>query len=392
MLKRLIKPQFLILFPVLVSFLTWMVDWSDQWSIGYVVKESIELSSGIILFSFYLITFIGAIFGFTLGGGVKKLNIYGLVTPEVLLLWTTVLASIGVIASYAEINSNMNIFSIEVGEGNLLRQGLEYSAGIRTLRYASIVSFALSFSFRKKYLFKFLNLVLLLLGAMIASRMSIVIACFLIIHINSNKISISDFTKYCSFFIVSILILNWLRNMNYYFLINGDFSIFLAGLQEIIKYVGTPFQAQFGILNSNIDFSSGSIVEILKGILYFFIPSFLQPSDGAFFLVDMNKLGEYRDFIDIDPNLSTNSIFVEMYSVIGFYCFPYMFFCAIFFSALFRIFNRENIAGKVISGLIGYCFLEVWRVYTFNSGIIIFNIILIFSICIFYNIKNKFYK
>ncbi|HZD48896.1 MAG TPA: hypothetical protein VE178_09125, partial [Silvibacterium sp.] len=114
-----------------------------------------------------------------------------------------------------------------------------------------------------------------------------------------------------------------------------------AGISEIVTYLGSPFHVSIG---------------------------------AAQRLDELTVRGpeSYRQFIDIEPTLTTNSAFVQLHEKIGYLCWPYIvvacFLMGFAFSWL-ASFGRTCLL--LPCGAILYGSAELWRLDLFHEGIFI---------------------
>ncbi len=379
----IISPYGIVILTTLVSFILWCLpDFSGNLRKGFDNYFS-PTSSGIIICFLWLLTIIFcSYFSFMIGSKLKltseRLNIYANVESYEVFKLLIFLGIVGVVYVLAGIVSALGINGIlravSGGEANALKDTLysDYKIGLASFRYMSIPAAALGFYhlLNRRYIFmSFISIISLLVVTLISSRLSLVYTVFIfisLIYLN-GKLKVNRTQIIIGFLILFHLLcfLNYTRNINFYRSI-GINNFYMAGISEIVTYVGSPFQ---GFL------ASGTYGDILS-----------------------NKTEEETHiYTGVSIELSTNSAFLELlrrYSLI-------QAFLIISISATLGAFlmavalkNRYNILG-LLFGVVGYCFAETWRVFLFGQGIVYTIIILIFSMAIFLTLfprirwKNK---
>jgi hypothetical protein len=136
-----------------------------------------------------------------------------------------------------------------------------------------------------------------------------------------------------------LAVANFARNKNYYE--SNRLSFVQAGISEIIAYLGSPFQVAIG--------SAGVTDQLVAG------------GDQT-----------YRDYVDEEVNLNTNSAFVHLHEQIGYVSWVYIAAICMFMGLVFEALVS---LGKTIfllpCGAILYGSAELWRLDLFRQGIFI---------------------
>lgn len=255
------------------------------------------------------------------------------------------------------------------GRANELKEALysDYQVGLPSLRYTAILAAAVGlfhlFTDRKFLYLSFFSIVMLLIVAAISSRLSIIYAIFIFLGLIYSRLSISIKIKHLliGFLVVIhlIFVLNYSRNINFYRSI-GINNFYLAGISEIVTYVGSPFQ---GFL------SAGDLRD-----------RFLGKSEI-----------ETHSLTGISEELSTNSSLLELTRKYGFlFANIIISFCAYFGGMIIAIgvANKNNILALCV-GIIGYCFAEIWRVFLFGQGIVFTLLGIIVGFAVFIIVASK---
>jgi len=356
-IKPLMTPSGIALLAVSLSFCAWLCPDFGVLRKGYTVAEQPSLFSSFILISWYLVIATGFVLGQKLGSAAEThrapVNLPRLESP--LVYWTfTVLAAVGTIATFFRIFRALPPLQaalyIYLGQANRLKNTLydDYSAGILSLRYLVLYSASLAIyrivKFKRISFLAVANIILLLATVLISSRLiliaTLVVSAFLItygkrhIRIRPLKLGICVASL---FFVLSLL--NSSRNSNFYASHNQTFGE--AGVSEIITYLGSPFNVALGAASRTDEITIG-------------------------------RPDLYREYIDIEPLLTTNSAFVQLHETMGYIAWPYIglvcFFMGFVFSWLIS-FGRTSLL--LPCGAILYGSAELWRLDLFRQGIFI---------------------
>jgi hypothetical protein len=131
--------------------------------------------------------------------------------------------------------------------------------------------------------------------------------------------------------------LNASRNANYYE--KDDLYFWGGGASSIISYLSAPFQTSVGTANHILDISG-------------------TPEDT------------YRDYVDIDETLNTNSSFVHNIETFGILAWPQMALLTFGAGFLFTALQRYGRSTFLLPcGAILYASSELWRLDLFRQGI-----------------------
>ena len=357
-IKRVMTPSGIALFAVTLSFCAWLCPDFGVLRKGFDVAEQPSLFSSFILFSWYLLIFTSFVLGQKLGAVFAsprrgRINLPRLDSRSV--YWTfTILGSIGTIATFVRIFRALPPIQaaayIYLGQANRLKNTLydDYSAGILSLRYLVLYSASLAIyrtvKFRKISFLAIANIVLLGATVLISSRLiliaTLVVSAFLITY-GKRHIKISPIKLgICATLLFLILsVLNSSRNSNFYANHNQTFGE--AGISEIITYLGSPFNVALGAASRTDEITAGH--------------------------TDL-----YREYIDIEPLLTTNSAFVQLHETIGYKAWPYIGIVCCFMGFIFSWLSSFGRTSLLLPcGAVLYGSAELWRIDLFRQGIFI---------------------
>ena len=238
-------PAFFMLVPVALSFLAWavLVAWralghtSGSWEelTGFSEWATISVRSIVLLLVWYSAVVLIATIGWRLGA--DKEARAEVVAPtgsfeRLYFLLILAFAVVGVVYSYYRIGNAQSILeSLTAQTGNDFTNSLSGSTGIETLRYATILAAPISIYLWRKKVIGWAYMVgavtLLLLNAMIASRLALLMAGFVyvVIWVKTNDPLTRKGSRPARVGIVIAVVLvvfaaltalNYVRNANYY--------------------------------------------------------------------------------------------------------------------------------------------------------------------------------
>lgn len=354
--KNVFTPSSISMTAVTASFLAWSFPSFGVLRKGFVHPERLDMTSATMLLCWYGMIFVCFIIGQTIGSLAfrKELRpgdrLFSLDSNLFYAIFTAfAVLGIGstVVRIFTVLPLQQALLFISLGQANELKDTLyqDYSIGLVSLRYLVLypASIALYRIIRhKRYsLFNLFNVALLAVGTFLSSRLilmaTILVTAFLltygrrIVTIRIFKVSLIAGVLF-----LILALLNMSRNAGYYERNNMSFAV--AGLSEILAYVGSPTQVAIG---------SAKVYDVLAA-----------------------GLGDdYRDYTDIEINLNTNSAFTLLLQQMGYWEWPY--FAGVCLVMGF-IFSALASLGKTIfllpCGAILYASAEIWRLDLFQQG------------------------
>jgi hypothetical protein len=401
-----LTPALFVLLPVVVSFAAWasLLGWCSVGGCpagtamelrGFLEPAQVSVPGVTLLIVWYSLVVVLATIGWRLGSEAKP-------TPEIVertklaaferryFLLIVAVATVGVGYSYTQIASATSIIdSLTTQTGNSFTEALPASAGVQTLRYATILAAPLSiYLWRKKVIaFAWMPFAvgLLILNSLIASRLAFLMAVvvYVIILTVTRKPTVVGHRKTVRpWMIISALIvmfavltgLNFVRNGNFYREAGVSNPVAMNAYQ-MGSYLAVPAQVSLGVSAAVMDGSfskPGSFTEAFDAAL----PSFVSS-------VDVDKSNKdasaYNFAVSFSPSFTTNSEFADIYTEYG--AWGWLFTLLVFPLAGF-VFGRLLNYGPVIAGsggVFAYCFFEVWRVQLITQGIVVFLLLLTLS-------------
>ncbi len=239
---------------------------------------------------------------------------------------------------------------IALGQANSLKEALyeDYSVGLVSLRYLVIYSASIALyriiRWRSFTPLNILNVLMLAITAVLSSRLIFISTLLTVAFVlgfgkSSIRISIPKLIIFVTVLFLILSVLNFSRNADYYE--RNKLSFGLAGVSEILAYLGSPFQAAIG--------SAPVTDQLVAG------------GDET-----------YRNYVDEEINLNTNSAFIHLHEQIGYASWAYIALICLFMGFVFEVLLS---LGKTIfllpCGAILYGSAELWRLDLFHQGIFI---------------------
>jgi len=185
-----------------------------------------------------------------------------------------------------------------------------------------------------------LGVAALLLGSRLILIATLLTTVFLLgFGKRSIRFSIPKLTIFATLLFLILSVLNFSRNADYYE--RNKLSFGLAGVSEILAYLGSPFQVAIG--------SAPVVDQLVAG------------GDQT-----------YRNYVDEEAVLNTNSAFVHLHEQMGYVSWAYIAAMCLFMGSVFEVLASF---GKTIfllpCGIILYGSAELWRLDLFHQGIFI---------------------
>lgn len=351
------RPHNIILITYSVVFIFWAFPSFDYFRKGFDEPLPLISVGGLGLIAALLLAWCMAYISYNLGKSfARRKNQRVLLITEALsnrsYFLFILLSGIGLLAVFYSLMKSGGVYfildSVQAGQANQLKKALyeDYSVGVLSLRYASVMCGALLISRRmsgiKNTLLDSAALILVLFTALLSSRLTVSASLFggLYLYIYFKKeVNINSLRMILSgafiFFLFSAL--NWSRNYGFYEKMGLGFIS--GGFSEVLAYLGTPFQgAIFAISNLGGDYSTS----------------------------------EMFNTTTIETSLTTNSAFLELTSDNSWLGLVELY-ILISASALAIGFCEKFKGGKFIccSVPLIYAFAELWRLSLFEKGLTI---------------------
>jgi hypothetical protein len=355
-IKTIFTPSSLSMMAVAFSLIAWLFPDFGVLRKGFIHRESLDMTATVMLLCWYAMIFICFVVGQKLGELVFLQRRRPLEKPfslESNLFYGTFtfLAALGTGSTLVRIFTVLPLREalvyVSLGQTNALKDTLyqDYSIGLVSLRYLVLYPSAIAL-YRiiryKRYSFlNLFNVFHLAVGTFLGSRLilmaTLVMTAFLLTYgRRSVQISIPKIALWTGFLFLVLALLNLSRNADYYERNNLSFG--LAGVSEILAYAGSPFQAAVG---------SAKVADQLAGF-------------GG---------DQYRDYVDIEVNLNTNSAFTLLLQQMGYTMWPYFALVCLVMGFLFAaLASLGRTVFLLPCGAILYASAEIWRLDLFQQG------------------------
>ncbi|WP_232375321.1 O-antigen polymerase [Mycolicibacterium baixiangningiae] len=398
------RPAFFMLLPVTMSFLAWMglVGWREfgertsSWAklSGFAEPSTTSASGIVLLVVWYAAAVSVATIGWRLGTD-KKLDpatVERISSPNFekrYFLLVLAAALVGVLYSYYKIGSSQSILDSLTTQSNQFTTSLPGYAGIQTLRSATILAAPVGIYLWRKKVIGFhlmaLSVLLLVLNAAIASRLSLFMAAFVFVtimvvsRVPSKRVRLNRGRRWMTLIVIGavgfgvLTGLNYIRNANYY-RDAGVANPFEMNLYQMGAYLATPAQVSLGVAEAVMSGSweqTGHRIDSINAAQ----PTFLQftkvsKEDG------LREGAFYGYSVVLESNFTTNSVFADTYAIYGMWGWVY---AILLYSVAGYLFARLVRYGVVVAGSAGvmaYALSEIWRTQIVNYGFVIFLLLL----------------
>jgi hypothetical protein len=358
--RVILKPSVVSMAAMFASLAAWLFPSFGVLRKGFDYPSRVDFSSCVVLACWYLLIFMS----FTVGEKVGRLIVLRrsalrerlfYLDSNLLYYILSFLSAIGIATTLIKIFQSLSlqqaIVFVALGQANSLKEALyeDYSIGLVSLRYLVLYSASIALyriirwrSFRPLNIFNvlMLGITALLLGSRLILIATLLTVVFLLsFGKRSIRFSIPKLTIFATLLFLILSALNFSRNANYYE--RNKLSFGLAGVSEILAYLGSPFQVAIG--------SAPVVDQLVAG------------GDQT-----------YRNYVDEEINLNTNSAFVHLHEQMGYVSWGYIAAICLFMGFVFEILAS---LGKTIfllpCGIILYGSAELWRLDLFHQGIFI---------------------
>lgn len=393
-LSVLMTPAPIILGTVLLSAAAWAAPLGDDVRRGFSEREPIGIQSALLLGGWYGVLALSTTAAFLVGRRIRPMQKLDATPDAVFYYLVSLVAAVGTVYSYLlAVGSDPGVIIelIETRQYNLLRNELPYGTGLHTLRYAAIVSGGIALYYlasrRELRLIHLWNVAVLIAAAALSSRLSLTVAFFVVIGCmlraqgdRSPTLAVVLLGVY-GLFLLSIP-LNYVRNAGFYTDHYGVTDPVAMNVQEIVAYLGAPFQGSMATARHATSGDSGDHFGPGETLYTLAVPTYLLSDERQREIERQSE--QYRTYTTIEPELVTNSAFTQLYSWGGMAAIWLVLLVVTPVAALVgHLLNYRSLlmlAGPVVL----YCFAEVWRLYLFTSGIIHFLVAMLFLISVAY--------
>lgn len=385
---RWFQPWVFLLLPVLASLLAWAVPGEGTYLRGFAVRSDFSPSAAFALGAWYLACVLVLAFGSAVGRSIRQSPVLlaaeqNAAFEQYFYRTLTAFALVGVGGAYYLISRELSILAaIQSDQANLLSQALLDGSSVGTLRYAVTVAapvgLILAIERKASWLSAGLNVILLLSVVLLSSRLSLIMATAVFVFLYfqrrpNGRLRVGIAVSAGTVLFLLLAVFNYTRNANYYRSFGVDNPIAM-NVYQILSYVGAPSQVSVGVADAIVGGRFPVNVSALQA-LQAVVPTFLQATKGdKSAAVD---LGLYAYQVDIAPNLNANSSFADVYAQWGWWGLFYTLIVLGIAAAIYSHFRRYQSVVAVLAAVMGYGFLEYWRGYLFNTGNVVFLVLII---------------
>lgn len=354
--RVILRPSVISMAAVFASFVAWLFPSFGVLRKGFDYPSRLDLGTFVVLACWYLLIFSSFTAGEKVGAlltprkGAPPAPLLDL-KSDVIYSVFTILTTIGVAATLISVFHVLSLqeaaASIALGHANELKDALyeDYSIGLVSLRYlvlypASVALYRI-IRLRSFTLLNIYNVLLLVMSVVLSSRLMFIATVLTTIFLlsfdrRSIRISILKLTAIATLLFLVLAVLNYSRNKDYYE--SNNLSFGLAGVSEILAYLGSPFQVAIG---------TAQVTDRIIG----------------------GDPDSYHDYVDVEINLMTNSAFFHLHQQMGYFSWLYISLICSFMGLLFEVMAS---LGKTIfllpCGAILYGSSELWRLDLFHQG------------------------
>lgn len=389
-LRRLLtNPLFYLLAPVVVSALVWSVPGTSDQLRGFTQRAEGTFEGWLLLACFYLVTAFTVWLGFRLGvlAGPSERLIQATSTERFdrrFSLTLSAFATVGVLYSLYLVQQQNSIFEVlGATQGNQLKESIGGSAGIATLRYTAAISAPVAlyvWRFRSGRLsLAIWNVLLLVASALFSSRLSfimaVVVLIFIVINLRSGirfkavPVAIAGAVVFGA-----LVAFNYFRNAGFYENL-GITDPISMNFYQVAAYLGSPFQASLGVADGIANGGYRQPVDVVSSAAIV-VPTFLRPE----------KFGSYGSFdsvVQVASNLTTNSAFADTYADYGWWGLAYVI-ATLFLGSMLAGYVSQFRSLVIVAGaVVAYGLAEVWRIFLFAQGLVLYLLIAVFAATVF---------
>jgi hypothetical protein len=389
-LESAVRPHTLLLIGVGLSFLAWVIPWGSAIPTslrGFEHEKPWTLHGTLFLIAWYAFFFLVAFGGFKLGRRIPVLERADNVPWESFYVFFSIVSLAGIVFSYGYIfvrSPHAVSDAFLHHQFNQLRYVLPYSAGIQTLRYAASLSGAIAIyelGLRRFRLLHVVNVLLLLLAAALASRISLIIAAICVAglaarHLQAVRVRARLVVAVLLLGLVTLFlalsVLNYSRNADFY-RSHGVHDPLVMNVEEMVRYLGIPFQAAVAVSN-HVTTWPAAPASAAPGTKVFLLPTYTSKAVPESVARGENR---YYQVVSIPISQTTNSVLAMSYGVFGALAFAVLGFAVLVAGLIAGNASRYRSYVFLASFVIAYCLAEWWRTWVLNQGIVQFLILLI---------------
>jgi hypothetical protein len=387
-LETAVRPHTLLLAGAALSLLAWVTPWGGAIPAplrGYAQKEPWTLHGALFLLGWYAFFFLVALGGFQLGRRIPVLQRAELVPWRSYYVFLSILGLVGTAYSYAYVVTKSPHAISQAflhHQFNAIRYALPYSSGPQTLRYASSLAGAIALFELGRRQFRLLhvvNVLVLLLAAAIASRASLIIAAIAVAGLAARHLHVARARARMVLgllllglvaLFLALSLLSYSRDADFY-RSYGVRNPLVIGVDDIVRYVGIPFQAAVAVSN-HVSRWPAAPASAAAGARVYLLPTYVSKNVPPSVVRGENR---YATVVAIPASQTTNSVLALTYGVFGVLAFAVLGLAVLVAGVIAGHASRYRSYLFLASLVIAYCLAEWWRTYVLNQGIVQFLIL-----------------
>jgi hypothetical protein len=373
----------LFLAPFLVSASCWLI--YEPLELGFFEqgREALSLAGASLYLTWILVSASLVWLGAKAGSIGKPIRSVQRASLETVQLFALLCALVGVVAAYWQATSGAPGTAMELWRArqfNELRNGLEYSAGLQTLRYASILCGGIAMFrvlARRVGWIDIVSLGVLGLNAALSSRMALLMAGVMALLLwREQSSSAQQLTKKrggralvaCISCLIAFVAFNYSRNATYYETVGIENPLHMA-LENASAYLVAPTQVSVGGSRAFMQGSLSSPESLERSIAAALTPTYLRRRVAEGNNVDLTN-SIYEGQINISPRYNANGAFIDILlngGLLGLALASGMLGLVGYIAA--RVLSSGYV-GVTLGAVLIYVLMDTWRTYLLVYGIV----------------------
>ncbi|MDF9801084.1 hypothetical protein OKW21_006347 [Catalinimonas alkaloidigena] len=379
LLSTVLKPYWIIAVTVFASAFAWVLPEFLGFYQGFEERENLGAISLLFIFSWYFSAIFLTYLAFRTGNKfpkIKEIERFANIDRSHIYIWYSIIGLFGffytVYVTFQVLGLNGFIYSVISFTTNKIAEAIyqDYSAGIFSLRYVTIITFGWALYrliiLRKFTLLDFINIAAFIFYiAFFGRRLQLVCSILVFLALANRhgsllkKVKLSRMLLLMVFGFIMLSVATLLRNYGSYADM-GYSNPLAAVITNIVSYLAAPFQVSLGVGNN--------ILAAFSGV-------------------------DYRAYTDVDSTLTANSAYAELSTKDGPTAILKLLGWSTFFGFLGGwLYKNKNNYTYTAYPIILYAFAELWRIDLFSKGIFFTLLIISAGVPIAYSIAVYIFK
>jgi hypothetical protein len=393
-IAAIVNPYFFLLFPAALSIIAWLIPGGDVLTAGYSVKTDPSLIGLVHVAGWYYLCAVVIAAGMFAARGVSKRfgqeNTSGTagrreqrdpLIPQSAYLVLTALSVIGVVYVYAKIAHSLPVFHLIASDQvNVLKSAIPNSAGVQTLRYTTDLAGAIALQrliqTRRPSVLGIFNLILLFLSSFLSTRLDVLLAVTITLQLEcvrrpQFRIRYLWLVTICVLVFAVLIPLSYSRTADSY-KASGITNPVSVTLLQMRSYLAVPAQVELGVSTAMANKQLTSELSGPRHALTVIEPSFLMSKTSP--STENTQYGPkpYTGVVNLNSAYTTNSAFADIYSEYGLWGLVYVLLTLLVAAFFYRLFLSLGGVFSLACGILIYCFAEIWRIFLFGQGIVVY--------------------